>query len=173
MRFILMVCILQIPLFSQVLNHQKTEVNFEVDTRFGAAKGKFSKFAYSLLDFQNKKARLEIDVNSIDTGNGLRDKHLRSDDFFDTENYPKSVFEVYSIRENGNVFMLTGKLTIRNVEKSLEIPVVLRDAPESLQVSGEMEISRSEFGIKYNSIMNPINDKVKISFQANFEKKGK
>lgn len=173
MKYIIIFLLASVSIFSQVLVPQKTELNFVIDTRFGAAKGKFSNIAFSILDFQNKKARLEIDVNTIDTGNSLRDKHLRSDDFFDTANHPKAVFEVYSIKENGNVLMLSGKLTIKSIEKGLEFPVTMKDSPEAVQYTGEVELKRSEFGITYNSVLNPISDKVKITFQTNFEKKGK
>jgi polyisoprenoid-binding protein YceI len=39
-------------------------------------------------DYSDAKVEFTVDVNSIDTDNDNRDKHLKSDDFFNAEKYP-------------------------------------------------------------------------------------
>ena len=74
------------------------------------------------MDAKAKKAKVEIDVASIDTANSIRDNHLRNEDFFDVPNFPKAFFEVLNVKENSpNSLILTGKLTIKNIEKTYEI----------------------------------------------------
>lgn len=43
-------------------------------------------------DFTDALINFDIDVNSINTDNADRDKHLKSDDFFNAEQFPKAVF---------------------------------------------------------------------------------
>jgi len=165
---------LSLPVFSQVLTHQKTEIKFEIDTRFGKSNGEFKKVTLEVLDAKAKKAKVEIDVASIDTGNSIRDNHLRNEDFFDVPKFPKAYFEVLSVKENSpNSLILTGKLTIKNIEKTYEIPVSLSEDSQGAQYSGSVGINRKEFQINYDSMINPIKDLAKVQFTVTFEKKGK
>jgi polyisoprenoid-binding protein YceI len=162
------------PIFSQVLTHQKTAISFEIDTRFGKANGEFKKVSLEVIDPKAKKAKVEIDISSIDTGNSLRDNHLRNEDFFDVPNFPKASFEVLNVKENSpNSLILTGKLTIKNIEKTYEIPVTLSEDSQTAQYSGSVGINRKEFQINYDSMINPIKDLAKVQFTVTFEKKGK
>ncbi len=69
-------------------------------------------------DFSDAKVNFTIDVNSINTENENRDKHLRSDDFFSAEKYPTIKFESSSLQPLGNnKYKLSGNLTIRDVTK--------------------------------------------------------
>ena len=62
----------------------------------------------------------KIDVNSIDTGNSKRDRHLKSPDFFDANNFPFIIFESSDVKtlENGK-YIVTGLLTMRGVTKNI------------------------------------------------------
>ena len=44
-------------------------------------------------DFENASITFEADTASVDTNNPDRDGHLKSDDFFNAEEYPKMKFE--------------------------------------------------------------------------------
>ena len=44
-------------------------------------------------DFSDASFDVTIDVNSINTDNEMRDKHLKSGDFFDAEKYPTITFK--------------------------------------------------------------------------------
>jgi polyisoprenoid-binding protein YceI len=57
---------------------------------------------------------VNIEARSLDTGNEMRDKHLRSPDFFDTETHPAIVFEsdrVTAISESS--WQVEGRLTLK------------------------------------------------------------
>src|ERR1700694_3878999 len=67
-------------------------------------------------DFSDAKISFSVDINSINTDNENRDKHLKSDDFFNAEKYPQMKFESSSFTHLGNnKYKLTGNLTIRDV----------------------------------------------------------
>ncbi len=75
-------------------------------------------------DFSDAKINFSIDVNSINTDNENRDKHLKSDDFFNAEKFPAMKFEGTSLTPaGGNKYKLTGNLTIRDVTKPVVFDV--------------------------------------------------
>ena len=77
---------------------------------------------------QNSIVNVEakIDVNSIDTGNSKRDRHLKSPDFFDANNHPKIYFKsknVVLISENQ--YKVYGNLTMRGVKKEIILEALM------------------------------------------------
>lgn len=75
-------------------------------------------------DFQNAKIDFSVDVNSVNTDNEMRDKHLKSDDFFNAEKFPKMTFKGTSFKKvKGNNYVLEGDLTIRDVTKKVKFNV--------------------------------------------------
>ncbi|NGM61739.1 YceI family protein [Sphingobacterium sp. SGG-5] len=76
-------------------------------------------------NFDNAKVAFSIDVNSIDTRVEMRDNHLRSDDFFNVEKFPKMTLTNAVLTKGAQgKFVLTGDLTIRDVTKKVTFDVV-------------------------------------------------
>ena len=103
---------------------------------------------------QNSIVNVEakIDVNSIDTGNAKRDRHLKSPDFFDANNFPFIIFESSDVKklENGK-YIVTGLLTMRGITKN----IILRgerkkNINNNMVFSAESLIDRQDFGISWN-----------------------
>ena len=79
---------------------------------------------HSKADFSDAKINFTVDVNSINTDNENRDKHLKSDDFFNAEKFPQMKFESTSFTPLGNnKYKLVGNLTIRDVTKPVTFDV--------------------------------------------------
>src|SRR5688572_4153051 len=67
-------------------------------------------------DFQGAKIEFTIDVNSINTDDENRDKHLKSADFFDTEKHPKMTFKSITFNKvEGKNYKLLGELTMKGI----------------------------------------------------------
>lgn len=122
----------------------------------------------------NSSVTAAIDVASIDTNEPNRDAHLRSDDFFNADDFPKITFESTRVeRLDGRDFRLTGNLTIRDVT----LPVVLDGdfegriqdpwGGERIAFSAKTEISRQDFNVRWNQLLETggavVSDKVKIN----------
>jgi polyisoprenoid-binding protein YceI len=74
-------------------------------------------------DFSDAKVNFAIDVASVNTDNERRDGHLKGDDFFNVEKFPKMTFASTSVKVLGNnKYEMAGNLTIRDVTK----PVVFQ-----------------------------------------------
>jgi polyisoprenoid-binding protein YceI len=60
-----------------------------------------------------------VDVATLSTGNKMRDKHLKSKDFFDVENHPKMSFTSEFIKKEGKLYQANGVLKIKGIEKNV------------------------------------------------------
>lgn len=127
----------------------------DVDGEFKKIDGTFNS---AKPDWSDLTATLSADVNSISTDNDMRDKHLKSDDFFNAEKFPGITFKSKSVKNiGGNKMILSGQLTIRDVTKQVDIPVVYNgtvkdpwgNTKAGFKATGK--ISRKEFNLKYNN----------------------
>lgn len=90
--------------------------------------GRFNRFSgdfeYDQATPANNRVQLEIDVSSIDSNHALRDKHLRSERFFDVKKFPKASFVSTGWEDHGSgKATLKGKFTLRGVTKEINIDV--------------------------------------------------
>lgn len=106
------------------------------------------------------KVRAYAKVDSIDTGNGDRDKHLKSPDFFDAAKYPEIKFESGKVTsDGGDKYTVEGSLTMRGVTKPVKLDVTFGGAgknPQGNDVAGFEavgKISRKDFGIVWNKAL--------------------
>jgi polyisoprenoid-binding protein YceI len=102
------------------------------------------------LNFDGKnisKAVFELDMKTITHENKDLQNHLRNEDFFDVEKYPKAIFILEKI--NGNE--ATGLLKIKDVQKKITFPITFKKSEMEIQIQANININRTEFGIKYNS----------------------
>jgi len=127
----------------------------DVDGEFKKVDGTITS---SKQDWTDLSATLTADVNSISTDNEMRDKHLKSDDFFNAEKFPTITFESKKIKNlGGNKYLLTGDLTIRDVTKSVSVPLVyngsVKDPWGNLKAGFKAtgKINRKDFNLKYSN----------------------
>jgi polyisoprenoid-binding protein YceI len=77
-------------------------------------------------DFSDATVKGTIQVASISTDNDNRDKHLKSDDFFNAEKFPEIKFKSTKFEKLGdNKYKITGDLTMRDVTKEVTFDAVL------------------------------------------------
>ncbi|MFT3705168.1 MAG: YceI family protein [Agriterribacter sp.] len=129
-------------------------------------------------DFSDAVIDLSADVNSINTDNDQRDKHLKSADFFDATKFPSLVFKGKSLKQvSGKKYKLSGDLTIHGVTKPVELDVTYNGTIEhpytkkpvaGFKVSGT--IKRSDFGIGASVPNGVVSDEVEIVANAEFSK---
>ncbi|MCH7408267.1 YceI family protein [Belliella sp. DSM 111904] len=149
-----------------------SEVSFKVKHLvISTVTGYFRKFEGSAEstsdDFEGAKVNFTADIDSIDTNQSDRDGHLKSDDFFNAEAYPKLSFE--GVVSGGK---LKGDLSIREVTKAIELDVdfggVAEDPYGNTKAGFEIEgkISRKDFNLKWNAVTEAgsvvVSDSVKL-----------
>jgi len=141
-----------------------SDVMFKVKhLMISTATGVFKKFDGTLEideeDFVNAKVTFEADIDSVDTKNEQRDEHLKGEDFFSAEQFPKMTFTSTEIQKTGdNEYALTGDLTIRDVTKPVELKVEYNGSTKDpwgyermgFEVSGK--INRKDYGLKWSAV---------------------
>lgn len=58
-----------------------------------------------------------VDVNTIDTGNKMRDKHLKSSDYFHADKFPTISFKTKSVSKQGDGYLVIGLIKIKDIER--------------------------------------------------------
>ena len=153
-----------------VLDRAHCQLNFIGEALFVSAHGYFEKWDADLQidrdNLENSSVALTIETASLNTRVERRDNHLRSADFFDAANHPQIKFVSTKVsRVDDKNFNLTGDLTIRGITKPVQVPVKLVFLREGdARFKGEFQVNRRDFGMNYNSRMNPVEDLVTIQF---------
>lgn len=123
--------------------------------------GQFNDFEGSFTyDEKNPSAasvNVTIDMASLDTAHAERDKHLRSDDFFNVEKYPEASFSSTSYEPNGDgTGTLNGNLTFFGTTKPISIAVTEVGAGQDpwggfrRGFEGTVTLTPSEWGMNYD-----------------------
>lgn len=156
-----------------VFDRAHSQINFVAEALLLTAHGFFERFDGDVQvdpdNLENSALRLEIETASINTRVEQRDNHLRSADFFDAANHPKITFVATKITKvDDKNLRVTGDLTVRGITKSVEVPLFIVFFREGRgRFKGEFTINRQDFGVSYNSRMNPIEDTVTVQVDLN------
>ncbi|MBC8109709.1 MAG: YceI family protein [Verrucomicrobia bacterium] len=135
--------------------------------------GDFGGFVGTLVfDPQNlEKSSLSASVESktIDTGIGLRDNHLRKDEYFGTEKYPKISMKSLKIEsKGGNNYAGTFQLTIKNVTKAINFPFTFVQNANTAQFKGSFTIDRRDYTVGKSHPT--LSDNVAVTVEVNVTK---
>lgn len=124
-------------------------------------------------DLTRSTGRVEIEVASIDTRDERRDNHLRSADFFDTDNHPTATFVSRQVRHlHDERYEVEGDLTIRGTTRPVtlqaEVSEFITDPWGNRRFAVEVdgEINRTDFGLSWNQVLEAgrlmVGEKVKV-----------
>jgi len=105
-----------------------------------------------------------IDANTINTGSDARDSHLKKEEYFDVGKYPAINFISTTITKDQNGYAVTGNLTIKGVTKSITFPFTVENQENGIQLNGEFNINRLDFGVGGNSAV--LSDNVNVSLKV-------
>lgn len=139
--------------------------------------GQFSNITGSIVLDQKQMSHSSVDatipVDTINTGVAMRDKHLRSDDFFEAEKYPTMVFKSTSVTADPEGYKVVGNLTLHGVTKPVTLqmdplgPTIELRGQEHRGFQATTSLDRRDFGLRWNGLLPNgdamIGDKVQIT----------
>lgn len=147
------------------IDQAHSTIGFEVKHMMvSKVKGQFTNYtadveADDLSDLTSSKIDITIDTTSINTSNDDRDNHLKSAEFFDTDQFSDIKFKSTSITKDGDDYKVSGDLTIKDVTKLVVFDVEYGGKgtnPWGVEVYGfeaETKIDREEFGLTWNAAL--------------------
>lgn len=156
-------------------------VGFDVRHFFTKVPGSFGKTSGTLTvdrdNLENSKVEATIEVASINTREEKRDNHLRSGDFFLTEQFPTITFKSKSWKKTGDdTFDITGDLTMKETTKEVVLKTKLLGfgpGARGAQLSGweaKTTLDRRDFGITYGQGVVGNDVEVDIDIEAVLQK---
>jgi polyisoprenoid-binding protein YceI len=115
------------------------------------------------------KLNFKLKVESINTGNGLQNKHARGDEWFHAEKYPYIEFESTKIEKTESGFKALGKLEMHGIKKEVSIPFTFVKKGNKGTFVAKFNVSRSEFNVGKKG--NDVADILKITATLPVQKK--
>ncbi|MEP3210076.1 MAG: YceI family protein [Maribacter sp.] len=143
------------------ISSAKVSFVFENNNVDGTLAGFHSDSSIDFDQIENSKLKGSVKVETISTGNSIRNWSLRRSKYFDADSYPTITFESTSVQQEGNSIKVDGKLTIRDVTKN----ITFRFERNDKQLVGKTTLYSSDYGIfiKKDRAKNKV--LVKLEFQ--------
>jgi len=156
-----------------------SEVGFSVrHMMVSKVRGKFTKFGGEIVtgdDLLDSSVTAEIDLSSIETGSEQRDNHLRSPDFFDTDNHPQMTYRSTGLRGDSSDWVLDGELTLKGITRSVPLKLEVNGfGPDPyggtrVGFTATGQINRADFGVTWNAAIEGggvvVSDKVELHLE--------
>lgn len=146
--FSLLFLLVQFSVTAQSIDKEESTVYFKIGNMgINTVKGTFKGFSGGVQFDKNQveKTRIDvcIDASSIKSGIDKRDEDLKNEEYLYVENFPKICFTSSNITKSEEGFTATGKLRLRDVTKTVEIPLKY----EENTLKGGLTINRFDYNI--------------------------
>jgi polyisoprenoid-binding protein YceI len=172
-------CILPSAIPAQVPVYEVTPV--ESSIKFGVdssvpIRGIFDKWTasmkFSSTDVRSGVLEIEIQADSVNTGNGLKNNKLKSKDFFDVKESPVISFKSTKVVQTGpNSFDLEGDFTIRGVTKTEKLTLTDNGkGSASGSIDGTMAFDRKDYGMNSGIPFIKIANRVEVNVRLKWKR---
>ncbi|HTR30992.1 MAG TPA: YceI family protein [Puia sp.] len=127
-------------------------VGFSVHGPFGTVNGTFSGLAATIHfdpnDLPGSSIQASIDASTVNSGIGLRNHHLKSEEqYLNTDKYPRISYTASRIERTGSGFRALGNLTIKDVTRPVAIPFSFTPNGNNRMFKGAFSFRREDFHV--------------------------
>jgi len=162
------------------IDSTSSKVGFCVNSQFRRVEGNFREFqggmALSKEGAGKAQTLVMIKAASLDTDGALIESLIKSERFFDVENYPKIMFVSTGFEwTSRTTARLMGNLTLHGVTKPVVFNVTLTDIKDKSAGEGEQilvkattKVSRAEFGM--DTLSSLVDDNVQLCMSVKARK---
>jgi polyisoprenoid-binding protein YceI len=146
------------------LDASHTHVGFAIrHLMVSKVRGRFATFSGTVTigdDPLGSSVEVDVDLASVDTSDKGRDEHLRSADFFGTDEHPTMSFRSTGVQPGkGGAWLVTGDLTIGEVTRPIDLDVHYEGSATSpwgttsVGFSASGKLNREDFGLNWNQAL--------------------
>jgi polyisoprenoid-binding protein YceI len=136
------------------INERLVSITFELPAEGtkGTLSGLEASLDFNPEDLRGSSITASVNVSTINTGNGMRDEHLKSADFFEEAKYPRITFRSDSIISDSSGYKSYGQLSIKNSTQPAVIPFNFEKSDSGYVFSGTIEVFAGDFGVMSKSL---------------------
>jgi len=162
------------------IDASSSKVGFCVNSQFRRVEGDFKQFQGGMTLSKDGAGKAQtlvaIKADSLDTDGALIESMIKSERFFDVENYPDILFVSTGFEWTGSTTArLMGNLTLHGVTKPVTFSVTLTDIKDKsageggrILVKATTKVSRAEFGM--DPLSSLVDDKVQLCMSVEARK---
>jgi polyisoprenoid-binding protein YceI len=119
--------------------------------------------------FDDASLDMQIESDSVATGNGIRDKEVKGKNFFDVKEFPQIHFVSKTITPDGgpdpSKFLMDANLTMRGITQLVSVAIVVHPQEKGHQaIDGDFSFNRRDFGMTHNVPFNKVGNTVQVQF---------
>jgi polyisoprenoid-binding protein YceI len=118
-------------------------VKFDGGDPSGEFRGMKGTINFDPNDLATSKFDVSIDVATINTGNGMKNTHAKSEKWFDADKYPTIKFTSSAITKTAAGFEAKGTLDMHGVQKEITLPFTFSNNT----FAGSLEINRLDYNV--------------------------
>lgn len=123
------------------------QIRFEGKYAHGSFRKMEGNIRFDPMNPGDSRFEVWVDAASIETGIELKNKHAKSDKWFDVEKYPRISFLSRSVSRTDTGFVVRGDLELKGTKKEIAIPFAFRSTGEQHLFYGKFKVNRGDFGI--------------------------
>ena len=139
-----------------VVDPRRSRVEFRVPTFWGLSTvvGHFDQFdgSYGRDGDEVPAIDLTIDADSLDTDNETRDRHLRSERFFDVVEHPQVRFSSTLIHQHDRTLAMNGRLEAAGERVPVALEAAVRDEGDELEIEATTTVDQRELGMTFSPL---------------------
>ena len=123
---------------------------FTVEGSFSGLTGTIS---HHTSDLRASSCTCGVGMASVNSGIGLRDRHLRSPDYLDVDRFPNATFESSAVEWQQDGFLVHGRLTVRGSQRAIVVhmkypdPLATTAEDDPVDLQGHFSVNRRHFGV--------------------------
>ncbi|MGA3299517.1 MAG: YceI family protein [Candidatus Acidiferrales bacterium] len=158
----------------RAIDKATSKIEFHAKATFAKVDGVFHTWEAELRktgdSFDDATLKMKLDTDSVSTGSGLKDKEIRSKNFFDVKQFPDIEFVSTKVipGPDRSKFVMEGDMTMRGITKPVTVLIVEYPVSNGHQlIEGSIEFNRKDFGMTHNAPFNKVSKDVEVLVHLN------
>jgi polyisoprenoid-binding protein YceI len=136
----------------------KSSVTFSIKNAGITVTGTFDSLVadinFDTVNYAKGTINATVGVNTINTDNNLRNKHLKKEEYFDADKYPMITMKSLMFKkQNDGKYIGYFNLTIKNVTKEVGMLFTYTQTNSSATFNGTLTLDRRDYTVGGNSLI--------------------
>lgn len=167
--YITLVCFSTLTFAQTKHTVKQSTVTYEVKNMGFKSSGKLGGLEATILFDRDHLAtstiEASVDTKTIDSDNDMRDNHLKKEEYFDVEHYPKITMKSVSFKQKGGSnYIGEFDINIKGKTKRIDLPFTYITSGSTAVFKGSFKINRLDFAIGDKSVV--LSNEVAVSLNV-------